>query len=363
MVRTNNLVKLICGFALAAIAVLCCIFLIPTAWETVSNLNSIQWSTALTMLGIVTTAKSDAVSTALTRIMRTTIRNTSSLWPMVATRVPSTSDQETYGWLGDVPGMKEFLGDRIFQELRSMNYSVRNKSWEQSVGLDMEVVDDDRHGLYVPTAQRMSQKAARNPDKLLVNLMIAGESSLCYDGQYFFDTDHSEGDSGTQSNLLTYDAVSTTAVTVAEFKAAFHQALVKMFSYKTDQGDFWIEPEAVGFEDNNLIVLVPLALWEVADAAMTQVLESGGGQHHMLRRAKVVPVIRMGSEGGGSNVKFDLIYNGDMIRPYVFQDRSPLVAQAKGINDIEDKFIKLMTYARYNVGYGLWQMAVRTTFT
>ena len=261
------------------------------------------------------------------------------------------------------PGMKEFLGERVFQELRSMNYSVKNKTWEQSVGLDMEVVDDDRHGLYVPTAQRMSQKAARNPDKLMVNLVVAGESQLCYDGQFFYDTDHSEGDSGVQSNKLTFNAVDTAAVTVAEFTAAFHQSFKQLFSFKTDQGDTWIDPEAVGFEENNLLILVPMSLWEIADKAMTIVRESGGGDHHVLRRARVVPVIRMGTAFGGSDVKFDLIYNGDMIRPFVFQDRKALIAQAKGANDIEDKFIKLMTYARYNVGYGLWQFAVRTTFT
>ena len=41
---------------------------------------------------------------------------------------------------------------------------------------------------------------------MLINAaLLAGESTVCFDGQYFFDTDHSEGDSGSQSNDITFD--------------------------------------------------------------------------------------------------------------------------------------------------------------
>lgn len=157
-------------------------------------INPLELTLCLSAVGIVTTAKATAVSTAITQVMRRQIRNTPSIWPALATRVDSTSDKETYGWLADVPGMQEFLGERIFKELRAFEYAVKNRSWEQSIGLNMEVVDDDRHGLYTPTAQRMTQKAARHPDKLMVELIVAGESGLCYDGQPFYDTAHEEGD-------------------------------------------------------------------------------------------------------------------------------------------------------------------------
>lgn len=312
----------------------------------------------------ITTAKAQAVSTAVTRTARTAVRNTGPFWPKVAFRVPSNSDQETLGWLGDVPGMQEFLGDRIFKELRAMNYSIVNKEWEQSIGLKKTVIDDDRHALFTPAAGMMGQKAALHPDKLLTELINAGETTVCYDGQFFYDTDHVEGDSGTQSNLLTHAVVSTSAVTVEEFTDAFEAALIKMFSYKTDQGDLWVEPEMVGFEDSGLVIMVPPALLKVASKSMAILLGSGGAEHHVLRRAEVVGLSRMGAAfTGGSDVRFDLVYNGGMMRPFVFQDREALKFQTKGANDIEDKIIKLMSYARYNVGYGLWQYAVRTIFS
>lgn len=309
------------------------------------------------------TAKELAVSRSLTVAMRTTIRNTEALWPMIATRVPSDGESENYGWLNDVPNMKEFLGERIFEELRASNYSLKNKTWEQSVGLDRHKIEDDQYGFYTPVAQNVAAKGARHPDKLLAELIVDGQNQLCYDGQNFYDTDHLEGESGTQSNLLTKAIVDATAPTVQEFADAFHDAFVKMFTYKTDQGDFWIEPEAVGLEENALKLLVPVELMRVAQEAISIVYGDGGKSFFMMARPQVLPMVRMSAVAGGSATKFDLIYTGGVIRPFIFQDRSPMVVQTKGADDIESKFIKIMSERRHNCGYGLWQFAVRTLLT
>ena len=48
----------------------------------------------------------------------------------VATVVPSTTGEETYAWLGDIPGMREWIGDREIQNLTASDYTVKNKSFE-----------------------------------------------------------------------------------------------------------------------------------------------------------------------------------------------------------------------------------------
>ena len=45
----------------------------------------------------------------------------------VATVVPSTADSETYAWLGDIPGMREWVGDREIQNLSGSDYVYRFK--------------------------------------------------------------------------------------------------------------------------------------------------------------------------------------------------------------------------------------------
>lgn len=48
----------------------------------------------------------------------------------VATVVPSTSESETYAWLGDIPGMREWIGEREIQNLSgsAMSSGTRTSS-------------------------------------------------------------------------------------------------------------------------------------------------------------------------------------------------------------------------------------------
>ena len=149
----------------------------------------------------ISTAKVEAVRRSLTQIMRKSSRSVQLLWPEIAMRVPSDGESENYGWLNSMPRMREFLGDRIFEELRASNYTLANVPWESSVGLDRHKVEDDQYGFFSNVARELAEEATRHPDDLLVDIIVNAETNLCYDGQPFFDTDHVEGKSGAQSNF------------------------------------------------------------------------------------------------------------------------------------------------------------------
>ena len=106
----------------------------------------------------------------------------------VATVVPSTTGEETYAWLGDIPGMREWIGDREIQNLTASDYTVKNKSFELTVGLPKEAVEDDKIGLYNPSVQMLGQSAALHPDELVFGLLKKGTTEKCYDGQAFSQT-------------------------------------------------------------------------------------------------------------------------------------------------------------------------------
>lgn len=108
----------------------------------------------------------------------------------VATVVPSTSKAETYGWLGKFPKMREWVGDRIVKDMESFGYTVTNKDFEATVGVDRNDIEDDDLGHYSPLMQEMGHSAGQQPDDLVFSLLKSGATELCYDGQYFFDTDH-----------------------------------------------------------------------------------------------------------------------------------------------------------------------------
>lgn len=108
----------------------------------------------------------------------------------VATTIPSGTGTEDYGWLGQIPGMREWLGDRQVNNLTQHDYSIKNRSFENTVGVDRDKINDDQYGIYSPLMKMLGQSAAEHPDILVFDLLAAGFSTPCYDGQYFFDTDH-----------------------------------------------------------------------------------------------------------------------------------------------------------------------------
>lgn len=108
----------------------------------------------------------------------------------VATVITSTSKSETYGWLGKFPKMREWVGDRVIKDMEAFGYTITNKDFESTVGVDRNDIEDDNLGIYTPLFAEMGLSAAQQPDDLVFSLLKAGASSLCYDGQYFFDTDH-----------------------------------------------------------------------------------------------------------------------------------------------------------------------------
>lgn len=108
----------------------------------------------------------------------------------VATVIPSTSKSETYGWLGKFPKMREWVGDRVIENMEAKGYTITNKDFEATVGVDRNDIDDDNLGIYAPLMQEMGVSAAQQPDDLTFGLLAQGTTETCYDGQYFFDTDH-----------------------------------------------------------------------------------------------------------------------------------------------------------------------------
>lgn len=108
----------------------------------------------------------------------------------VALTVPSSTRSNEYGWLGQFPRIREWIGDRVVQNLETHSYAIRNRSFELTVGVERDDIEDDNIGLYGPMFSELGLAAATFPDELVWPLLKAGFTTKCYDGQYFFDTDH-----------------------------------------------------------------------------------------------------------------------------------------------------------------------------
>jgi phage major head subunit gpT-like protein len=113
-----------------------------------------------------------------------------SVFEQVAMTIPSTTSQETYAWLGTVTRFREWLGDRVIQNLASHDFTLKNKPFESTIGVDRDNIEDDTYGVYTPMLQQLGQDAKTHPDELVMPLLKNGFNTVCFDGQYFFDTDH-----------------------------------------------------------------------------------------------------------------------------------------------------------------------------
>jgi len=112
------------------------------------------------------------------------------MYGSIATTVPSSVRSQDYGWLGKLPNVREWLGDRVLSNLRTFSYAIDNKDWESTIDVDRNDIEDDNLGIYNSMFAEMGASAAAQPDMLVWPLLNNGWANLCYDGQYFFDTDH-----------------------------------------------------------------------------------------------------------------------------------------------------------------------------
>ena len=143
-------------------------------------------------MGVITAAILQALNTGVKKNFQDGYAQmrAAAFWEQVATLVPSTTASNTYGWLGDFPKLREWVGDRVVKDIKEAGYSISNKLYEATLGVQRTQIEDDQYGHYSPIAKSMGQEAAQHPDRLLQTLITGAGAALCYDGQYFFDTDH-----------------------------------------------------------------------------------------------------------------------------------------------------------------------------
>lgn len=111
--------------------------------------------------------------------------------------VPSTAKLETYGFLGDMPIFRRWVGEKRIKSLGEKVYTLANEDFEITIGVHKNKIRDDNLGLYGPMVQGWGVNAKNLADQLVFEALRDGHTRPCFDGQNFFDTDHPVGDAGT----------------------------------------------------------------------------------------------------------------------------------------------------------------------
>lgn len=200
-------------------------------------------------MGILTTAYSAAFKDGLGRY--------TSQWDKIATRVPSKTRKNKYGWLGQFPRMEVWAGGRTYKAMSEYDYELVNEKFQAAIKVQRDDIEDDQYGVLSPLFEEMGYAAAVFPEELLFPLLLAGFSNKCYDGQNFFDADHPMGSttfanmqSGSSSPFYLFDTRRPLKALLFQDRRAFEfRALMNLedfHTFDTDEFPFGVDGRCVG---------------------------------------------------------------------------------------------------------------------
>lgn len=139
-----------------------------------------------------------------------------SYYEKICSIVPSSTSQTLYPWLGRTTGFREWVGDRALQALEAHSYTIVNKTFEDTVGIERERIEDDQYGVYTPVIEQLGWDAKTHPDQLIFGMMKAAVTGspvtigkikipvpICYDGNNLYYASHPAGPMNETSSAAT----------------------------------------------------------------------------------------------------------------------------------------------------------------
>ena len=259
-------------------------------------------------------------------------QNTASSVVDAISTTPFISDQdiENYAWMGMVPQMYKKQGENKYTQLRAMEWAVKNVEYQGGIAIPKKHILYDKTTQVQTRVNELADRATAHWWTLVAPLIVNGESVPCYDGQYFFDTDHEEGKSGAQSNKIDADISefpvkthgTATAPSAGEMIFAIMAAVQHMLQLKDDQGEFVNE----GLTE--FLVMVPATLLTASLSAMKSQSIDGGDSNLLIEQDSFRFRVQASPRLSTWNDKFAVFSTQGTQKPIIRQQRIPNNAAA-----------------------------------
>lgn len=284
----------------------------------------------------------------------------------VSNKFNSDQATEQYPFLGQVPRMREWIGGRNAKGLRNSDFSIANKHYENTLEVRLRDLRRDKTRQIEARIAEFAQEGDAHWGTLVSTLIEGGPSGVCYDGQYFFDTDHSEGDSGAQSNDITVDISAlpaaahgvVTAPSLEEMQQAIVKGVAQILSFKDDRG------RAMNSNARKFLVTVPIGLWVPAVAAVSAITTAALQQNmNPNALAGITIEVQMIPELTWTD-SFAVWRTDSPIKGLIRQEETVPILKVKG-EDSEFAFdndaIQIGVDCWRGADYGLWQRSCYVT--
>lgn len=280
------------------------------------------------------------------------------------------SDQasETYNFLGQTPAMREWLGSRQAKGFSGQGVTILNKHYEGTIEIQKKDARRDKTGQLEARMFEFADRGQTHWASLLSALLLNGASTVCYDGQYYFDTDHVEGQSGSQSNKITVDISALpaavhgviTAPSVEEAQQVLLAGIAQIMGFKDDQG------EPMNENARAFTVVVPVSLFLVFSAAVAAITTAALQQNLNPNLIKGITIdVQMNARLTWDDTV--AIFRTDSpIKGFIRQveQEVELKAKAEGSEfEFDNDAWQFGIDGWRGVGYGYWQRACLVTMT
>lgn len=131
------------------------------------------------------------------------IETTKVNYKPLVTHTKSTGAGEDYAFMRDNVQMREWVGERVVQQLGAHTYTLPNKTWECTIGLERDQIADNKLGEFFLAAAQQGEAAAKHPQQQVFSLLRRGFTDACHTKKPFFAADHPHASGeGAFSNIL-----------------------------------------------------------------------------------------------------------------------------------------------------------------
>jgi phage major head subunit gpT-like protein len=267
---------------------------------------------------------------------------------MFTQRLSSGGASSKYPAIGQMTGLREWVGPRVYDDFARLAYELPNRKFEKSLEVPVDALEDDQLDGYALLAEQLGNQCDLWPDDLALEALQAGTTRLCVDGQFFFDTDHptdpGNSASPTYANLFTATALSST-----NFAA-------KLAAMQTIVGR---DKRPMGFarKAGSLILLVPPGLREVGKQIVEAEYLANGASNVNSGAAKLVVWDRLyDATVAATATTWYLLDVSKLLKPIIFQERlAPAMRPPKDDDEsVADQDVyRWRVKARGAAGYGM----------
>lgn len=301
---------------------------------------------------LINKANIQAVFVGLLATFNKAFKGAETNWQKVAMEVPSTTSQNDYSWLSSFPSMREWIGDKVLRSLEAFNYTIKNKDWEATIRVNRNDIKDDNLGIYGPQTQMAGESAAQLPDDIVFNLLGNGFINKCYDGQYYFDTDHPVKKlDGSVESVSNKGTMKLSFATLAAAQASLGVADLALIEMKDDEG------RTLNIKPNLLVV--GTGMKQIANTLMTTDRLEDGKPNPYKGAYEVLVEPRLPRNF------WALMDTKKAVKPIIYQPREKPEFVSQTTMESDSVFLRkeflFGAEARANGGYGFWQLAYGST--